>query len=172
MTPTPSHRLYGLGAILLVALLICARKFGGAGEALPGPTGESNTLCYRGRGVFVCISPWNFPLAIFLGQVATQVRESALRMTDVRVRYPDRLRFGTGRFRPGLILNQWLLLPAAACMLGLPEQAASEMRALQAMEVLKDGMMVAHHSPSAARKPCPNRIGVAADQHPQATHKW
>jgi RHH-type transcriptional regulator, proline utilization regulon repressor / proline dehydrogenase / delta 1-pyrroline-5-carboxylate dehydrogenase len=38
--------------------------------ALPGPTGESNVLRYRGRGVFVCISPWNFPLAIFLGQVS------------------------------------------------------------------------------------------------------
>jgi RHH-type transcriptional regulator, proline utilization regulon repressor / proline dehydrogenase / delta 1-pyrroline-5-carboxylate dehydrogenase len=36
---------------------------------MPGPTGESNVLSYRGRGVFVCISPWNFPLAIFLGQV-------------------------------------------------------------------------------------------------------
>jgi RHH-type proline utilization regulon transcriptional repressor/proline dehydrogenase/delta 1-pyrroline-5-carboxylate dehydrogenase len=36
---------------------------------MPGPTGESNRLTYRGRGVFVCISPWNFPLAIFLGQV-------------------------------------------------------------------------------------------------------
>ena len=40
-----------------------------APEVLPGPTGESNELHYRGRGVFVCISPWNFPLAIFLGQV-------------------------------------------------------------------------------------------------------
>jgi len=38
-------------------------------EALPGPTGESNTLSLHGRGVFVCISPWNFPLAIFCGQV-------------------------------------------------------------------------------------------------------
>jgi RHH-type proline utilization regulon transcriptional repressor/proline dehydrogenase/delta 1-pyrroline-5-carboxylate dehydrogenase len=38
--------------------------------ALPGPTGEDNRLLYRGRGVFLCISPWNFPLAIFLGQVA------------------------------------------------------------------------------------------------------
>jgi RHH-type proline utilization regulon transcriptional repressor/proline dehydrogenase/delta 1-pyrroline-5-carboxylate dehydrogenase len=36
---------------------------------MPGPTGESNELHHRGRGVFVCISPWNFPLAIFLGQV-------------------------------------------------------------------------------------------------------
>jgi RHH-type transcriptional regulator, proline utilization regulon repressor / proline dehydrogenase / delta 1-pyrroline-5-carboxylate dehydrogenase len=41
-----------------------------AAQTLPGPTGESNTLRYRGRGVFVCISPWNFPLAIFLGQIA------------------------------------------------------------------------------------------------------
>ena len=37
---------------------------------LPGPTGESNTLSLHGRGVFVCISPWNFPLAIFTGQIA------------------------------------------------------------------------------------------------------
>jgi RHH-type proline utilization regulon transcriptional repressor/proline dehydrogenase/delta 1-pyrroline-5-carboxylate dehydrogenase len=37
---------------------------------MPGPTGESNELHQRGRGVFVCISPWNFPLSIFAGQVA------------------------------------------------------------------------------------------------------
>ncbi len=37
---------------------------------LPGPTGERNVLRYGGRGVWVCIAPWNFPLAIFLGQVA------------------------------------------------------------------------------------------------------
>jgi RHH-type transcriptional regulator, proline utilization regulon repressor / proline dehydrogenase / delta 1-pyrroline-5-carboxylate dehydrogenase len=40
------------------------------GDAMPGPTGESNMLYSRGRGVFVAISPWNFPLAIFSGQVA------------------------------------------------------------------------------------------------------
>ena len=39
-------------------------------QQLPGPTGESNELRLHGRGVFVCISPWNFPLAIFAGQVA------------------------------------------------------------------------------------------------------
>ncbi|HXX26439.1 MAG TPA: bifunctional proline dehydrogenase/L-glutamate gamma-semialdehyde dehydrogenase PutA [Pseudolabrys sp.] len=39
-------------------------------KPLLGPTGESNTLGYRGRGVVVCISPWNFPLAIFIGQIA------------------------------------------------------------------------------------------------------
>ncbi|MCO6411654.1 MAG: bifunctional proline dehydrogenase/L-glutamate gamma-semialdehyde dehydrogenase PutA [Thiogranum sp.] len=37
---------------------------------LPGPTGESNELELHGRGVFACISPWNFPLAIFVGQIA------------------------------------------------------------------------------------------------------
>ncbi len=40
-----------------------------ASQVLPGPTGESNELHLHGRGVFVCISPWNFPLAIFAGQV-------------------------------------------------------------------------------------------------------
>jgi RHH-type proline utilization regulon transcriptional repressor/proline dehydrogenase/delta 1-pyrroline-5-carboxylate dehydrogenase len=37
---------------------------------LPGPTGEHNQLSLHGKGVFVCISPWNFPLAIFTGQIS------------------------------------------------------------------------------------------------------
>jgi len=36
---------------------------------MPGPTGESNYLQLQGKGVFVCISPWNFPLAIYVGQI-------------------------------------------------------------------------------------------------------
>lgn len=49
---------------------MCARsQFGPGGMMLPGPTGEQNTLTLHGRGAFVCISPWNFPLAIFVGQV-------------------------------------------------------------------------------------------------------
>ena len=39
-------------------------------QTLPGPTGEHNELSLHGRGVFICISPWNFPLAIFMGQVS------------------------------------------------------------------------------------------------------
>ena len=39
-------------------------------EPLPGPTGEKNAIALHGRGVFACISPWNFPLAIFTGQIA------------------------------------------------------------------------------------------------------
>jgi RHH-type proline utilization regulon transcriptional repressor/proline dehydrogenase/delta 1-pyrroline-5-carboxylate dehydrogenase len=41
-----------------------------APRELPGPTGESNRLALHGRGAFVAISPWNFPLAIFTGQIA------------------------------------------------------------------------------------------------------
>ncbi|MBX3482613.1 bifunctional proline dehydrogenase/L-glutamate gamma-semialdehyde dehydrogenase PutA, partial [Phenylobacterium sp.] len=39
-------------------------------ETMRGPVGETNSLSLHGRGVFVCISPWNFPLAIFTGQIA------------------------------------------------------------------------------------------------------
>jgi RHH-type proline utilization regulon transcriptional repressor/proline dehydrogenase/delta 1-pyrroline-5-carboxylate dehydrogenase len=46
------------------------RRLFSDGTPLPGPTGESNVLRLRGRGVFICISPWNFPLAIFIGQIA------------------------------------------------------------------------------------------------------
>jgi RHH-type proline utilization regulon transcriptional repressor/proline dehydrogenase/delta 1-pyrroline-5-carboxylate dehydrogenase len=46
-----------------------ARRLFAQPEVLPGPTGESNQLLLEGRGVIACISPWNFPLAIFLGQV-------------------------------------------------------------------------------------------------------
>jgi len=45
------------------------RQFAGPVD-LKSPTGERNTLELRGRGPFACISPWNFPLAIFTGQVA------------------------------------------------------------------------------------------------------
>ena len=42
----------------------------GEAQVLKGPVGETNSLRLAGRGVFVCISPWNFPLAIFTGQIA------------------------------------------------------------------------------------------------------
>ncbi len=45
------------------------RKFEGQ-TRLPGPAGETNHISLHGRGVFACISPWNFPLAIFTGQIA------------------------------------------------------------------------------------------------------
>ncbi|HUS96731.1 MAG TPA: bifunctional proline dehydrogenase/L-glutamate gamma-semialdehyde dehydrogenase PutA, partial [Hyphomicrobiaceae bacterium] len=47
-----------------------ARRLFGKPVTLQGPTGETNRLELRGRGPFACISPWNFPLAIFTGQIA------------------------------------------------------------------------------------------------------
>ncbi|HYL88897.1 MAG TPA: L-glutamate gamma-semialdehyde dehydrogenase [Burkholderiales bacterium] len=47
-----------------------ARQHFAQPEVLPGPAGERNELHLHGRGIFACISPWNFPLAIFTGQVA------------------------------------------------------------------------------------------------------
>jgi multidrug efflux pump subunit AcrB len=59
--------------------------------------------------------------AIFQGQIALQAPESSLRITDVRVRYPDKDRFGqeitpggARRFEPDRVLRQWILLPDAA----------------------------------------------------------
>lgn len=49
--------------------LLAERDFG-TPVTLKGPAGETNALELHGRGVFVCISPWNFPLAIFTGQIA------------------------------------------------------------------------------------------------------
>ncbi|WP_428309398.1 bifunctional proline dehydrogenase/L-glutamate gamma-semialdehyde dehydrogenase PutA [Hydrocarboniphaga sp.] len=47
-----------------------ARRLQATPEVMSGPTGEHNELQLHGKGVFVCISPWNFPLAIFTGQIA------------------------------------------------------------------------------------------------------
>jgi RHH-type proline utilization regulon transcriptional repressor/proline dehydrogenase/delta 1-pyrroline-5-carboxylate dehydrogenase len=47
-----------------------AERLQGSPLNLPGYAGEENKLFLRGRGVFLCISPWNFPLAIFVGQIA------------------------------------------------------------------------------------------------------
>ena len=47
-----------------------ARRLLSEPVSMPGPTGEDNQLSLAPRGVFVCISPWNFPLSIFLGQIS------------------------------------------------------------------------------------------------------
>jgi RHH-type proline utilization regulon transcriptional repressor/proline dehydrogenase/delta 1-pyrroline-5-carboxylate dehydrogenase len=47
-----------------------ARELFSRPSVMPGPTGEHNEVSLHGRGVFACISPWNFPLAIFTGQVS------------------------------------------------------------------------------------------------------
>jgi RHH-type proline utilization regulon transcriptional repressor/proline dehydrogenase/delta 1-pyrroline-5-carboxylate dehydrogenase len=49
--------------------MLAERQFA-APTVLDGPVGEVNQLALHGRGIFACISPWNFPLAIFTGQIA------------------------------------------------------------------------------------------------------
>ncbi len=78
-----------------------------APQAMPGPTGESNELRLTARGPWVCISPWNFPLAIFLGQVA-----AALATGNTVLAKP-------AEQTPGVALEAVRLLHAA----GIPEHA-------------------------------------------------
>ncbi len=68
--------------------------------ALPGPTGERNLLRLRGRGVFGCISPWNFPLAIYTGQVA-----AALAAGNTVLAKPAEQTALTAAFATGLMLQ-------------------------------------------------------------------
>ncbi|MBK9440072.1 MAG: L-glutamate gamma-semialdehyde dehydrogenase [Comamonadaceae bacterium] len=77
------------------------------GPVLLGVTGESNVLSLTGRGPWVCISPWNFPLAIFLGQVA-----AALATGNTVLAKP-------AEQTPGVALEAVKLLHAA----GVPEGA-------------------------------------------------
>jgi RHH-type proline utilization regulon transcriptional repressor/proline dehydrogenase/delta 1-pyrroline-5-carboxylate dehydrogenase len=64
-------RYYADEAERIMQPMVMPQVYGGAIAAMPyGVTGESNTLQLGGRGVWACISPWNFPLAIFTGQVA------------------------------------------------------------------------------------------------------
>jgi RHH-type proline utilization regulon transcriptional repressor/proline dehydrogenase/delta 1-pyrroline-5-carboxylate dehydrogenase len=69
-------------------------------STLPGPTGERNLLRLRGKGVFGCISPWNFPLAIYTGQVA-----AALAAGNAVVAKPAEQTPLTAAYATGLLLQ-------------------------------------------------------------------
>src|SRR6185312_15684940 len=74
---------------------------------LPGPTCERNLLRLRGKGVFGCISPWNFPLAIYTGQVA-----AALAAGNSVVAKPAEQTPLTAAYATGLLLQAGI--PATA----------------------------------------------------------
>ncbi|MGE3297726.1 MAG: bifunctional proline dehydrogenase/L-glutamate gamma-semialdehyde dehydrogenase PutA [Porticoccaceae bacterium] len=96
-----------------------ARRLLAAPQALPGPTGERNRLALRGRGPFVCISPWNFPLAIFTGQIAAAlaagnpVLAKPAEQTPLIATFATRLMHQAGV--PGAVLQ---LLPGDGATLG------------------------------------------------------
>jgi len=99
-------------------------EFDGDGMCLPGPTGERNILTQHGRGVFVCISPWNFPLAIFVGQITAALMAGnavvakpasptpliAMRAVELMVEagvHPDAISFlpGSGRMGGAMVAH-------------------------------------------------------------------
>jgi RHH-type proline utilization regulon transcriptional repressor/proline dehydrogenase/delta 1-pyrroline-5-carboxylate dehydrogenase len=90
-------------------------------QAMPGPTGERNEVALHGRGVFVCISPWNFPLAIFTGQVSAAlaagnaVIAKPAEQTPLIAAAAVRLMHRAGV--PGDVLH---LLPGTGPMVGAP----------------------------------------------------
>jgi RHH-type proline utilization regulon transcriptional repressor/proline dehydrogenase/delta 1-pyrroline-5-carboxylate dehydrogenase len=77
----------------------CRERFT-ASNRLSGPTGERNELRFRGRGVFVCISPWNFPASIFTGQIA-----AALAAGNTVIAKPAEQASLTGAHVVGLLLR-------------------------------------------------------------------
>ncbi len=113
---------------------------------LPGPTGESNSLTRHGRGAWVCISPWNFPLAIFTGQVAAalaagnavlakpapqtpQVAAAAVRLLHQAGVPPDVLRLAPVDAGPTLVAHP---LAAGVAFTGSTATARAINRALAA----------------------------------------
>jgi RHH-type transcriptional regulator, proline utilization regulon repressor / proline dehydrogenase / delta 1-pyrroline-5-carboxylate dehydrogenase len=80
---------------------------------LPGPAGERNELQLHGRGVFACISPWNFPLAIFTGQIA-----AALAAGNTAVAKPAEQTPLTGLRAVELFWQAGIPREALACVLG------------------------------------------------------
>ncbi len=96
-----------------------ARRLFAAPTILPGPTGEENRLSLAGRGVFATISPWNFPLAIFIGQISaalvtgnTVVAKPAEQTSLLAVRCIELM------FEAGLPGNALALLPGDGAQVG------------------------------------------------------
>jgi RHH-type proline utilization regulon transcriptional repressor/proline dehydrogenase/delta 1-pyrroline-5-carboxylate dehydrogenase len=79
-------------------------------KELPGPTGERNVLRMEGRGVWVCIAPWNFPLAIFLGQVGAALAAGNSVVAKPASQTPDIAAYAVGLAHEAGIPEDALLL--------------------------------------------------------------
>ena len=86
---------------------------------LPGPTGERNLLRLRGKGVFGCISPWNFPLAIYTGQVAAALAAGNAVVAKPAEQTPLTAAYGTGlMLQAGLPPEVLQLVPGDGATVG------------------------------------------------------
>lgn len=91
-----------------------ARQHFAQPQTLEGPTGESNLLSWHGRGVFACISPWNFPLAIFCGQVVAALAAGNTVIAKPAEQTPlIALRFIELLFKSGIPAEAVQLIPGA-----------------------------------------------------------
>ncbi len=85
---------------------------------LPGPTGERNVLRLEGRGVWVCIAPWNFPLAIFLGQVSAALAAGNSVVAKPASQTPEIAAYAVGLAHAAGIPEDALILAAGRRDLG------------------------------------------------------
>lgn len=99
------------------AIELCAE-----GEKMPGPTGESNYLYHQGKGVFVCISPWNFPLAIYAGQIV-----AALVTGNCVIAKPAEQTSLIGHFTAGLIHQAGIPKAVFQLVLGSGSQIGNQL---------------------------------------------
>ncbi len=98
----------------------CRERFGAPVE-LPGPAGEQNLLSLHGRGVFACISPWNFPLAICIGQVAAALAAGNAVLAKPAEQTPLTAALGTRLLhRAGIPREVLQLLPGDGPSIGAP----------------------------------------------------
>ena len=96
-----------------------ARLEFGAPLELPGPTGERNRMALVGRGVFVCISPWNFPLAIFTGQIVAALAAGNAVIAKPAEQTPLMAAFAVGLLhRAGIPGDVLQLLPGDGATVG------------------------------------------------------
>lgn len=98
---------------------------------LPGPTGELNQLSYAGRGVVFCISPWNFPLAIFCGQLVaalaagnTVIAKPASSTVLIATKFIELM------FECGLPREAVQLVPGPSAVAGTPIVTSSKVQAV------------------------------------------
>ena len=88
-------------------------------RVLRGPTGEHNELQWHGRGVWTCISPWNFPLAIFTGQIAAALAAGNCVIAKPAEQTPLIAALGVELFhRAGIPAEVLHLLPGAGETIG------------------------------------------------------
>ncbi|MBA3677040.1 MAG: bifunctional proline dehydrogenase/L-glutamate gamma-semialdehyde dehydrogenase PutA [Sphingosinicella sp.] len=85
---------------------------------LPGPTGERNLLRMEGRGAWVCIAPWNFPLAIFLGQVTAALVAGNTVIAKPAPQTPEIAAFAVGLAHGAGIPEDALILAAGGPEVG------------------------------------------------------